>query len=278
VIVAFFCFLNLQAQETSDVILQSLINAERKFIKQAKEENTRDAFIANLADDALTFDKDIHIGTDYLKAQTPNEGWLFWDPIYSDISKSGDLGFNTGPWEYRVKRSDEKAVAFGQFVTVWKKVNGEWKAAIDIGISHDVPKLIEQWKTSTVLLKDTKTKTGDYKQELLDVEKKFIASLAVKHNDAYADVISTDARFYRGGSEPKISPSEIQDFLKISKNPVTFTPVDGTISAAGDMGFVYGRTLAKIEKDGVAKEHPSFYMRIWKKENGKWKIALDIIS
>src|SRR5690349_728620 len=126
-----------RAQTNVDPNLKSLIDAEWSFINVAKEKNTRDAFIESLADDAVTFGQDIQKGKDYLKAQQPNESWLYWQPVYSVIAASGDFGFNTGPWEFRAKRTDEKPVAFGQFVTVWKKVNGEWKAAIDIGISHD---------------------------------------------------------------------------------------------------------------------------------------------
>ena len=128
------CLSSINAQAIQDT--RTLVEVEEAFAQMAKEKNTRDAFLAFFADDVVTVGKEPRIGKEYLLMQTPNESWLNWWPVYSFLCTSGDFGFNTGPWEFRNSRSDEKPVAFGHFVTVWKKVNGEWKAAIDMGISH----------------------------------------------------------------------------------------------------------------------------------------------
>lgn len=153
----------VSGQHFNDPKLQELIEAEFAFIKMPKEKNTRDAFIFFLADDGVTSapGQGPRIGKKYLEEQTPNEGWLNWEPVYSDIAASGDFGFNTGPWEFRQKRTDEKPVAFGQFVSMWKKNDqGEWKVAIDIGISHGAPKSKHALATSSIKLNPQTSNTA----------------------------------------------------------------------------------------------------------------------
>ncbi len=153
--------LNLQAQVVRDKDLQGLVDAERAFIRYAKEKNTRDAFIAFLADDAVTAaqGQGPRVGKKYLEDQKPNESYLHWELAFSDIASSGDFGFNTGPWEFREKKTDEKAVAFGQFVSAWKKdKDGKWKVIIDIGITHEEPKTPTTWTASSVKLKSSEKK------------------------------------------------------------------------------------------------------------------------
>lgn len=265
------------AQETSRKDLQSIVDVERSFIKMAKEKNTRDAFMVFLADDAVTIGKEPRIGKEYLQKQTPNESWLLWEPVYSDISSSGDFGFNTGPWEYRNSKLDGKAVAFGQFVTVWKKVNGEWKAAIDMGIGHGEHTLKEKWKTSAIALKpqaSNKTTTAG----ILSAEKNFLKRFETTGASAYFDAISDEIRVYRGGSEPMISSGEKQNYFEHFKTKFVFTPLGGETSSTDDMGFVYGKCSVEESVEGKLTARQSHYLRIWKKENSEWRIVLDLVQ
>ena len=179
----------VHAQEFSDKNLQSLADAERAFSRMAKEKNNRDAFIAFLADDAVTSapGQGPRIGKKYLEEQPPNESWLYWEPVYSDIAASGDFGFNTGPWEFRQKQTDEKPVAFGEFVSIWKKnAQGEWKVAIDIGIGHGAPKNKPALlSTSSIRLKPSASKTVADKNEVFTLEKKFIEDFSQQGSAAY---------------------------------------------------------------------------------------------
>jgi ketosteroid isomerase-like protein len=259
------------AQTTADSNLKGLVDAEWAFINTAKEKNTRDAFIASLADDAITFGQDIQKGKEYLKTQQPNESWLYWEPVYSVIAASGDFGFNTGPWEFRQKKTDEKAVAFGQFVTVWKKINGVWKAAIDIGISHGAPAGKEIWRTSSV--KSAPSKSVENKTDVMNFERQFQDDIVRKGLTAYRKFISPEARLYRSKREPFTSAEQIEKYLNETTEKITFASVDAEIASTGDLAFVYGRTVVREETD-----RNSFFMRIWRKENNTWKIVLDLVN
>lgn len=115
-----------KAQDPSHLRNSSLVQAELDFIRMAAEKNTRDAFLAFLADDAVTFGpQGVRIGKEHLRKQKADSSWLWWTPVFTDIASDGSFGFNTGPWEYRVNRQDEKPVATGHFVTVWEKTGAE---------------------------------------------------------------------------------------------------------------------------------------------------------
>lgn len=270
------------AQEFSDQNLQSLVNAERTFSQMAKEKNTRDAFIAFFNDDVITSapGKGPQKGKKHLEAQTPNETWLYWYPVYSDIAASGDFGYNTGPWEFRPKHTDETPVAFGEFVSIWKKnAQGEWKVAVDIGISHEAPKATPSLTTSAIRLKPSKRASKNGKDELLEVERKFISDLAKNGNAAYEKQLSNEARLYRAGREPITTRSDVQQFLSAQQSKVTYTFVDGEVASSNDLAYVYGKAAVEFVADGVTKTRHCSYMRFWKKEDGKnWKIVLDLLS
>jgi ketosteroid isomerase-like protein len=246
----------------------------------AKEKNTRDAFLHFLADDAVTSvpGQGPRTGKKFLEQQTPNDSWLYWYPVYSDIASSGDFGFNTGPWEFRQKRSDEKAVAFGEFVSIWKKNTlGEWKVAIDIGIVHGRPAIHPALATTSIPLREKSPVAG--KNEFLEMERNFINEFSKKGTSAYMGLLSDEARFYRSGNDPFITKKEIQKLLEKSKPKTTYKTMGGDVASSGDLAFVYGTASSEIMKDGAAQTQISSYMRFWKKEDGKnWKIVLDLIS
>jgi ketosteroid isomerase-like protein len=271
----------LCAQEFADPNLQSLISAERAFSKMAKEKNTRDAFLAFLADDAVTSapGNGPRIGKKYLEEQQPNDSWLYWEPAYTDIAASGDFGFNTGPWEYRQTRKDEKPVAFGHFVSIWKKDDqGEWKVAVDIGIGHPQAAGKISLTTSALKLKSVLQNTNS-KNEIIDLEQKFIKDLAEKGNAAYGTVRSKEARFYRAGNLPYILQSDVDKLLREPASKIIYTLMDGGVSSSSDLAYVYGKASYEIRKDGVKQSRQGSYMRFWKKEDGKtWKLVLDLLT
>jgi len=62
---------------------------------------------------------------------------LAWQPSFAGMAESGDMGFTTGPWEFKGDVKDEKPSGYGHFMTVWKKqADGSWKFVVDLGISH----------------------------------------------------------------------------------------------------------------------------------------------
>ncbi len=63
---------------------------------------------------------------------------LTFAPDQIVISSSGDLAMDRGTYRMTVAPDGEAQVDTGKYVVVWRKVDGEWKAAADI-INSDLP-------------------------------------------------------------------------------------------------------------------------------------------
>lgn len=258
----------LQAQSFSNQALNDLILAEFDFVADSKMLGTKKAFYNHLSDSAVTFGRTIRKGKKNFEGDGDTIAWLNWKPVFTDISSSGDFGYNTGPWEFWNNREDEKPVAFGEFVSVWKiQPDGKWKVEIDIGNYHNFPLRKEAISTSTISLK--KTKSGKQQTNtLFEVEKKFTQQLN------YSELISKEARFYREDHLPITDASEVSNTIVTHSSKIKYSFIDGMIASSEDLGFVYG-----IAMESGENSTQYYYLRIWKKEDGKnWKIVLDLLT
>lgn len=269
----------LQAQHLPHPALQELVNVEREFIQMAKEKNTRDAFLYFLADSAVTFGKEPRKGKQYLEEQTPGNDWLYWDIAYSDIAASGDFGFNLGPWEYRRNRKDEKPVASGSFISVWRKqADGKWKNVIDIGVSHPLSEEKTVWTTSLIPAgHEQPEKPISFEVFLKEQENAFIQAYHYRGNEAFDFWLSEEARIFRSDAEPFVRAGK--ETYEKSTQKIQYKPLGGAIAASSDLAYVYGTaSLDWMRKEGP-QIVPAHYLRIWKKEKNKgWKIVVDVLS
>jgi ketosteroid isomerase-like protein len=120
--------------------LSSLVEAERSFVETSRAKGIRDAFLSYLADDAIVFrPRPVKAKPLYAERQQI-PGSLIWYPVYADVSLAGDLGYTTGPFEYRSKMENQQADGCGFYVSIWKKqANDTWRVMIDAGIDCPCP-------------------------------------------------------------------------------------------------------------------------------------------
>src|SRR5882672_702136 len=117
---------------------RALVEMEHALAKAAATKGTRDAFLEFLADDGIIFQPGPVNGKKFWTERPSRKGLLSWEPIFADVSRAGDLGYTTGPWEFRLNGPDDQPVAFGQYFTIWKKQrDGSWKAVLDRGVSSE---------------------------------------------------------------------------------------------------------------------------------------------
>ncbi|MGH7696738.1 MAG: hypothetical protein ACRENH_17245, partial [Gemmatimonadaceae bacterium] len=117
--------------------VRSLIAAERAFARHSERAGIKESFIANLGTDGLLFRPGPVNGLNWLNTHPAAKGYLSWDPEVAAISSSGELGFTTGPWEFRAAGPKDSVSGAGHYVTVWRRDStGTWKMAVDIGTSH----------------------------------------------------------------------------------------------------------------------------------------------
>lgn len=266
--------------------LDSLVAAEKAFARMAAEKGARDAFLAYLADDGLMFQPDPVNGKEVWKARPPSPALLSWYPVHSEVSLAGDLGFNTGPYDYRPK-AEEKPVVFGHFATIWaRQADGSWKAALDLGTATPEPPspvapsiaLTGPAKVEVTAL--PKIDMGPSLTALLDADRAFAAATQEKGAAAaYEPLLTDDVRLLRASRQPVLGKEAARALLAENPMPTTWEPLGGGLARSGDLGYTYG--FVKRHEDGPESPwiNTSNYLRVWRKDkDGPWKLALEIFS
>ena len=263
-----------------------MVQTEQAFSRMAAEKNTRDAFMAFIADDGLLFRPGAVNGKKWMLEHpvppSDKRPLLAWQPSFAGMAAAGDLGFTTGPSEFKTDIKDEKPAGYGHFVTLWRKQpDGSWKFVVDLGISHPQsggPLTLwhppEQKSNAKFRAVDVNTE----RTALLDRDRAY-AQESVKQgllSKAFLQYSSPDVRLYRNGSLPFIGATASAGALRSETRKVNWTPLGGDVSRSGDLGYTHGTyeisdAAAKVAERGS-------YVKIWKKENGAWKVVMDVTN
>src|ERR1043165_6665833 len=94
--------MSLRPQQTP---LQQMVQTEQAFARMAAEKNTRDAFMAFIADEGLLFRPTAVNGKKWMSEHpvppSDKRPLLAWQPAFAGMAAAGDLGLTTGPWEFK---------------------------------------------------------------------------------------------------------------------------------------------------------------------------------
>jgi ketosteroid isomerase-like protein len=120
---------------------QALMNADIEFSKLSEEKGTNEAFFTCLAKDGVLLrPNSLPIeGIEAIKerlSKSPDDNFtLTWKPSSAEVSKSGDLGYTYGIYEFKTTNQNSiPLIAKGTYITVWKKqADGTWKVVLDTG-------------------------------------------------------------------------------------------------------------------------------------------------
>lgn len=253
--------------------LQKVIDTEHAFAQLAADKNTRTAFLANMADDALVFVPDKTNGKAFWTARPEATSLLSWAPNFADVSSNGILSYTTGNWEFRPKGKADAPVAFGDFITLWlRQPDGKYKFVIDIGVGHPKPdKYLTEWTTAAAGKRGEKA--GD--EGASDVATGFYQLVTAKGlGKAYDTFAADDVRAYREDKMPILGKSSLKTVVAADKGIVTFAKRSVFFGSA-DLAYTTN-TYTKTE-GGKTIEKGNF-MQIWKLRGGKWQIVLDIFK
>jgi ketosteroid isomerase-like protein len=250
----------------------SLIAAEKAYAKLAGEKGFREASVSVLADDAVIFTPNAVNGKKFWQ-QAKEDPVISWRPIFAAIARGGELGYTTGPSEYRNKRSDEKPEAFGHFVSIWQKdASGAWKVLVDVGVNHPQPPA-PGGKIVTYVPKSSVAHPETARAALETVQRDFAESLRKDQGDAILDAASEDIRVYRRGLQPAVGKSTAKKMLAAEHAKTSRTPLGAGTSTAIDLAYEYGEYTSDNDK---ANEH-GIYLCIWRLDSdGACKLALDL--
>ncbi|MGV3539653.1 MAG: YybH family protein [Rufibacter sp.] len=269
--------LSLQAQEKE--VVPSIVSAERQFAASALH-GVKEAFLAVLDEEGILFRPKPVNGKEATEKGPASPGLLTWYPEYAEIAASGEMGYTTGPFEFKMSATDPKS-AHGHYVSIWRKnAQGIWKLLLDVGVNHPqvtpAPALHFTKAADPVKPFRKPVDKANAGNQLLLLEKTFAKNTSEQGLEAaYTAFLAPDARFYRTNQVPVLGKNQILEKLPKTKEVVIFTPAYGEVALSGDFGYTYG---VGSQKSG---EHTSAfsYARFWRRQpNGDWRIILDIIN
>ena len=268
---------------------RSLVAAEKAFARAAIDGGIRSAFLANLGGGALIFRPQPTPGRPYYEALSPDlPTHLVWKPAFAEVSAAGDLGYTTGPYEIYKDKAAKKATGYGHYITIWKKQGGgEWKAVLDIGVSHPAPKPSGDEVQAPAESPDGygSALSGfgleQEKQKLRKEEAAFARLSAAEGTaGAYAACASERVRLYREGSFPASGLKSAQKLLAREASPSSWSAEGADLSASNDLGYTYGTGKLMVPAPGDSadtKERLFSFMHIWHRDaDHKWRVVLDV--
>ena len=265
--------------------LTALVENERAFARMSEEKGIRESFTEFIADDGILFRPGPVTGKKWMQEHplpaSNRHPVLTWQPIFAGISRAGDLGYTTGPWQYKSDSKEAKPAAFGDFMTVWKKqADGRWKFAIDLGVSHPEPKTaMAVWRAPS-MPKSARYRRVDLaaaRESLLRTEREF-SKISSEQGAVGAFLLyaASDVRVFRNEKMPFIGRKAAVSAMAPLSKEWTWTPTFADVSISGDLGYSYGTyEVHKKTGSGLLLENGN-YLRVWKKINGTWALVIDV--
>lgn len=251
----------------------SLAAAETAFAAHSVKAGVRDAFLRYFAGDAIVFRPGPVNGREVYEKNPDPPIVLDWRPAQVEVAASGDFGLSTGPWKITSKSDASKPPAYGQFVSIWKRAGaGPWRVSVDLGISHAKSEL---WSAP---LEARQLATGSSRQAqsgIVAAEAAF-ARIArdAGNRAAYAAHASEQVRIYREGYGPFLGREAAIASPAAAMTSASWTVDRTDVARSDDLGYAIGR-YADAAAPNEARGH---FLRVWRREGGAWRLALDVTS
>jgi len=251
---------------TAQANIDDIIEAEKSFAAYALQHNTRDAFMRffDSANSVEFSEGDVKKSYEKWSVRKPDSTKLTWQPAFAGIAASGDVGFTTGPWEYR-KSAKEPVIATGNFATVWfNSGDGNWKYLVDIGTEGSPAYAVD------TIQKLTSTYTDLGAEDAMTIDRKFIQQYESQRNDVFKTIVTADSWFVLQGRQPLKGAQQILGGISAIPAGLQFIQMGGGTSGAGDVAYVYG----SVRHGAVIGN----YLRVWQKTKDGFKLVLMVIA
>jgi ketosteroid isomerase-like protein len=126
--------------ERQKKMAEELLNVDRDFARLSVEKGANASFLAYIDDSCVILrpNRLPVIGREKITEMYSNPDTsliLNWEPLFADISSSGDLGYTYGIYTLEMDSPEGTIVTKeGTYATIWKKdKEGNWKFVLDTG-------------------------------------------------------------------------------------------------------------------------------------------------
>jgi hypothetical protein len=122
------------AEALREKALYEMVQTDNAFSDACKQGGMKKAFIEYLADEAVLLRPGyLPIVDDevikFISAQEDTSFKMYWEPKGAEVAASSDMGYTYGI--YQVETRD--TLLKGTYLSVWKKLKGQWKLVVDTG-------------------------------------------------------------------------------------------------------------------------------------------------
>lgn len=276
-----------RAGERPEVV--ALADAERAFARMSVEQGQRAAFLAHFAPGGLVFGPGPQKLHEAYASPPPSPPpgrvppVLDWYPVLSDLAASGELGYNTGPWQ-RSDPSGARPTGHGYFFSIWKKqADGRFLVELDLGIEADGPDALdtkESWRAARVVA--WKAEGFDPAAAVAGLRRAeaTLQQAVAKRGlaEAYAETLATDVRFYRGGQRAFRDREAVLAGLRgaAALGHRSWDVTHAEAARSGDLGYTWGPFRVTPGTD-VGKQQKGYYAHVWRSaESGEWTLAIEV--
>jgi ketosteroid isomerase-like protein len=209
----------------------------------------------------------------------PGHSKLAWQPAYAVMSGAGDLGWTTGPWQWRSDASKKKPEDTGSYTTLWRRQpDGTLKVVLDLGISHAAPPAGTPAPEPVLrTLPGTRSTRGPLsdRRALWKADADYARVTAEQgHAAAFAAVAADDVRLHREGRVPVQGRDAARDTLAADSRPQQLMSTAQYIADSGDLGYTYGTLVAR----GAAGADSCYYLHIWHRDGRAWQLAFELVK
>lgn len=244
-----------------------VVAAEWAFAADGAVMGVRDSFLKHSAPEAIVFNPEPQLAHAVYGAAQPGGPKFVWWPLWAGVSKSGDLGFTTGPYTV-----DGQPRAW--YFTVWaRQADGSWKWLYDGGPPSDVAGAAPK-DSPVAYARPAARAAGSPATAMTEVSKAETALALAARTDARAAflaVVADDGRIVGSKARPPATRAELEAELATRPAAIRFSPLGGQASTAGDLAWTYG--AAQWTEDG--QDRRGHYVRIWRNDAKGWRLLFD---
>ena len=255
-----------------------VVAAERAFAAASMAQGLHEAFLANLAEDAVSFQplplpaRPNHVG------QPPSKGKLNWGPAWVATSSAGDMAVSIGPWLFTAPENPMvKRETTGWYISMWRRQkDGTWKVAVDTSIEMPMPFAIPESVQNgfpTVLEKTRPANAAAAARTgITAAEKTFASAARTGIGGALGAQADPLLRVYRNRAAGA-GHENSRAMLAADRRNAACVPDAVVASVSGDVGYAYGSC------ESIGRETPVkvAFLHVWRKQaDGSWKIVVDV--
>ena len=265
--------------------LAPVVEAEHAFAQHSIDHGMKPAFLAYAAPVGVIFRRTgpVNAIETWAQRNPAPAGLLTWWPTYADVSRAGDLGWTTGPYELREKPTDAGPAGTGHFFTVWRRQpDGSWKFVLDLGIEHPAPAITETALSYPAPSKGRAPAVAveASRDSLLDAERALSeASSSGGFRSALVARADESLRVYRQGSFPVVGRRAYAGVIGEAGDYATWKPSKADVAASGDLGYAYGTYELRSKPADEKPAERGNYARVWKRRpGGPWRVVFNVAN